>query len=103
MNSCRTGAIPQSAKKVGVLDPPPPGETGTELTGEAADLALSGALADLLKRTKVKVGALDTRVKHGRFEIRVTLLADGVQHDVTLSLSEPWARVLRKRLTESYP
>jgi len=80
------------------LEPPPPGETGTELHGSKAAAALAAAIETRLSsRVKLAPVNVDTG-RDGNWVVIIWRFPRGFS--LTWKLSRHWARVLRAKLDE---
>lgn len=82
------------------VEPPPPGETGVELTGGEAISALHDALLDITGEPRVKFGNVkDIEVKRvGRWVV-ITVKHKGKDtNELKFRIGRGWAQVLKNRL-----
>lgn len=96
MKACRTGIV---------KEPPPPGEKGIELTGDAATAVLCGHLERLMGTKKVHIHHFEpVRQLDGQLLLKLVVIGDdGVCHDATVKVVAVRARELRDALLRLYP
>lgn len=92
--------VRHEAATAAVAEPPPPGETGRELSGSETVEALSDALLDITGEPRVRFANVkDIQVKKiGRWVI-VTVRHNGKDtNELKFRISTAWAHVLKNRL-----
>ena len=93
--------IPGVCARGHVTEPPPPGETGVELTGIDAIAAFDAALQDITKAPRMAIkGVRDIDVRKVGGWVIVTVKFQKLKDDneVTFRIRKSWAQVLRSRL-----
>jgi hypothetical protein len=82
------------------VEAPPPGETGTELTGSDAIAAIDDALQAIVQPARAHLTLKDIDVTRvGRWVVlKVKYRGKGPDNEVTVRISRAWATVLTGRL-----